>query len=160
MESSIVKHTKQVAFAISALVFMTSVVAQTSVEEQIKARQSAYTFMSWNMSQIKAQVVDKEVEFNAEQVQAWANAIAAAANSGMSAMYSPASVEGTGWKPTRLDPKFFDELDQVGEIAGNFVREANTLAEVAQTGDIEAIAEQFKATGESCGACHRNYRTD
>jgi cytochrome c556 len=134
--------------------------AQPSVEDQIKARQSAYTFMSWNMGQIKAQVVDKEVEFNADQVRAWANAIAAAANSGMSAMYSPASVEGTGWKPTRLKAEFFDELDQVGEIAGNFVREANTLAEVAAGGDPDAIAEQFRATGESCGACHRKYRAD
>ncbi|MEE4295829.1 MAG: cytochrome c [Wenzhouxiangella sp.] len=151
---------KLAALSAVALGLAATAIAQPSVEDQIKARQSAYTFMSWNMGQIKAQVVDKEVEFNADQVQAWANAIAAAANSGMSAMYSPASVEGTGWKPTRLDPKFFDELDQVGEIAGNFVREANALAEVAQTGNIEAIAEQFKATGESCGACHRNYRTD
>ncbi|HMA97937.1 MAG TPA: cytochrome c [Wenzhouxiangella sp.] len=134
--------------------------AQPSVEDQIKARQSAYTFMSWNMSMIKAQVVDKEVEFNADQVRGWANAIAAAANSGMSAMYSPASVEGTGWKPTRLEPEFFDELDKVGEIAGKFVNEANMLAEVAEGGDMDAIAEQLKATGESCGACHRNYRAD
>lgn len=138
----------------------TMALAQPSVEDQIKARQSAYTFMSWNMGQIKAQVVDKEVEFNADQVRGWANAIAATANSGMSAMYSPASVEGTGWKPTRLKPEFFDELDKVGEIAGNFVREANALAEVAEGGDPDAIAEQFKATGESCGACHKSYRAD
>jgi len=132
--------------------------ASPSVEDQIKARQSAYTFMGWNMSQIRAQVIDQDVEFNADQVRAWANAIAATANSGMSAMYSPASVEGTGWKPTRLKPEFFDELDKVGEIAGNFIREATALAEVAEGGDIDAIAAQFRATGDSCSACHRNYR--
>lgn len=132
--------------------------ASPSVEDQIKARQSAYTFMGWNMSQIRAQVIDQDVEFNADQVRAWANAIAATANSGMSAMYSPASVEGTGWKPTRLKPGFFDELDKVGEIAGNFIREATALAEVAEGGDIDAIAAQFRATGDSCSACHRNYR--
>lgn len=148
------------ALLVLSLGLTTMAMAQTSVEDQIKARQSAYTFMSWNMGQIKAQVVDKEVEFNADQVRAWANAIAATANSGMSAMYSPASVEGTGWKPTRLKPEFFDELDQVGEIAGNFVREANALAEVAEGGDPDAIAEQFKATGESCGACHKRYRAE
>ncbi len=132
--------------------------ASPSVEDQIKARQSAYTFMGWNMSLIRAQVIDQDVEFNADQVRAWANAIAATANSGMSAMYSPASVEGTGWKPTRLKPEFFDELDKVGEIAGNFIREATALAEVAEGGDIDAIAAQFRATGDSCSACHRNYR--
>lgn len=148
------------ALLVLSLGITTMALAQPSVEDQIKARQSAYTFMSWNMGQIKAQVVDKEVEFNADQVRGWANAIAATANSGMSAMYSPASVEGTGWKPTRLKPEFFDELDKVGEIAGNFVREANALAEVAEGGDPDAIAEQFQATGESCGACHKSYRAE
>jgi len=132
--------------------------ASPSVEDQIKARQSAYTFMGWNMSQIRAQVIDQDVEFNADQVRAWANAIAATANSGMSAMYSPASVEGTGWKPTRLKPEFFDELDKVGEIAGNFIREATALAEVAEGGDPDAIAAQFRQTADSCGACHRPFR--
>lgn len=132
--------------------------AQPTVEDQIKARQSAYTFMGWNMSRIRAQVIDNEVDFNADQVRAAANAIAATANSGMSAMYSPESVTGTGWKPTRLKPEFFDELDRVGEIAGNFIREANALAAAAETGDQAAIATQFRATADSCGACHRPFR--
>ncbi|TVS09931.1 MAG: cytochrome c [Wenzhouxiangella sp.] len=132
--------------------------ASPTVEDQIKARQSAYTFMGWNMARIRAQVIDNEVEFNADQIRAAANAIAATANSGMSAMYSPESVEGTGWKPTRLKAEFFDELDRVGEIAGNFIQQANALAEVAELGDADAIATQFRATADSCGACHRNYR--
>ncbi len=132
--------------------------ASPSVEDQIKARQSAYTFMGWNMNRIRAQVIDNEVEFNADQVRAAANAIAATANSGMSAMYSPESVTGTGWKPTRLKPEFFDDLARVGEIAGNFIQQANALAEVAQGGDPAAIAAQFRQTGEACGACHRPFR--
>ena len=132
--------------------------ASPTVEDQIKARQSAYTFMGWNMNRIRAQVIDNEVEFNADQIRAAANAIAATANSGMSAMYSPESVEGTGWKPTRLEPAFFDDLEKVGEIAGNFVQQANALAEVAEGGDPDAIAAQFRQTADSCGACHRPFR--
>ncbi|MCG6116723.1 MAG: cytochrome c [Aquimonas sp.] len=129
-----------------------------SVEDQIKARQSAYTFMSWNMNRIRAQVVDGEVEFNAEQVQAAANAIAAAANSGMSAMYGRDTTSGTGWKPTRLRPEFFEDMARTGEIASNFIREANALAEVAKAGDRTSIAAQFRTTADACGACHRPFR--
>jgi cytochrome c556 len=147
-----------VLIAASMLMVVSVVYAQASVEDQIKARQSAYTFLGWNMSRIKAQVIDGDVPFNASQVQAAANAIAAVANSGMSAMYSPDTLGGTGWKPTRLKPEFFDELDRVGEIAGRFIAETAKLAEVAESGDRSAIARQFEATADSCGACHRNYR--
>jgi cytochrome c556 len=73
-------------------------------------------------------------------------------------MFSPDTVEGSGWKPTRLKPEFFDELDQVGQIANRFIEETARLAEVAETGDQDAIARQFRATADSCSACHRNYR--
>ncbi|MCC5865305.1 MAG: cytochrome c [Wenzhouxiangella sp.] len=132
--------------------------ASPSVEDQIKARQSAYTFMGWNMNRIRAQVIDGDVEFNAGQVQAAANAIAAIANSGMSAMFGPDTTTGTGWKPTRLRPEFFEDMARTGEIAGNFIREANALAEAAESGDRDAIARQFRATADSCGACHRPFR--
>ena len=132
--------------------------ASPTVEDQIKARQSAYTFMGWNMNRIRAQVIDNEVEFNADQIRAAANAIAATANSGMSAMYSPESVEGTGWKPTRLEPSFFEDMERTGEIASNFVQQANALAEAAEGGDPDAIAAQFRETASACGDCHRPFR--
>ncbi len=132
--------------------------AQMSNEDQIKVRQSAYTFIGWNMNRIRAQVIDQEVEFNPAQIQQAANAIAAVANSGMSALYGPGTHEGSGWKPTRLKAEFFDELDQVGEIAGNFIQQANALQEVAGGGDQAAIAGQFRQLADACGACHRNYR--
>ncbi len=137
---------------------LTATIQAQSVEDQIKARQSAYTFLGWNMNRIRAQVVDREQPFEPSQVQAAARAIAAVADSGLSAMYGPDTVEGTGWKPTRLKPEFFDELDRVGEIASRFIEETGKLAEVAETGDKDAIARQFQKTADSCGACHRNYR--
>ncbi len=133
-------------------------IAQVSTDDQIKFRQSGYTFMSWNMGRIKAQVVDGEVPYNPEQVQRAADVIAAIANSGMGALYGPGTDEGTGWKPTRLKSEFFDELDKVGEIAGRFIDEANKLQEVAATEDESAIASQFTNLARACGSCHDNYR--
>lgn len=146
------------AIALVLAIASFAAIGQVTAEDQIKARQSAYTFLGWNMNRIKAQVIDDDQPFNPDQVKAAANAIAAVANSGMSAMYGPDTVQGTGWKPTRLKPEFFEELDKVGEIAGRFIEETGRLAEVAESGDKDAIARQFQATADSCGGCHRNYR--
>ncbi|MGY6629429.1 MAG: c-type cytochrome [Wenzhouxiangella sp.] len=148
-----------IAAAVTAALLLTGLaMASPSVEDQIKARQSAYTVMGWNMNRIRAQVIDGDVEFNPQQVQAAANAIAAIANSGMSAMYGPDTTQGTGWKPTRLRPEFFEDMARTGEIASNFITQANALAEAAETGDRAAIANQFRVTADSCGACHRPFR--
>lgn len=133
-------------------------IAASSVEDQIKARQSVYTFIAWNMNRIRAQVVDEDQPYNPEQVQAAARAIAAAANSGLSAMYGPGSAQGSGWKPTRLKAEFFDELTDVGPIAARFMEETQRLADVAEGGDQAAIAAQFRTTASTCGDCHRRWR--
>ena len=147
-----------IALIVSGLALTSLSYANPTVEGQIRARQSAYTFMGWNMNRIRAQVIDEDVPFNAAQVQGWANAIAATANSNMSLMFGPDTVQGTGWKPTRLRPEFFQDMARTGEIASNFIQQANALAEVAETGDPAAIAAQFRLTGEACGACHRPFR--
>src|SRR5690606_25153785 len=58
-------------------------VAQVSPEDQIEFRKAGYSFMSWNMGKIKAQVVEGSVPYDQAQVAAAANAIAGIANSGM-----------------------------------------------------------------------------
>lgn len=134
--------------------------AQLSAEDMVKFRQSGYTFMSWNMGKIKAQAIDGSVPYNRDQVAAAANAIAAIANSGMGALYSPATVDAVGWKKSRLKANFFEEQDKVREIAMNFIQQANLLKDVAETGDRQAVAAQFGELGKACKACHDAYRTE
>ncbi|MGF1545865.1 MAG: c-type cytochrome [Thiotrichales bacterium] len=150
----------RVALGVLALSVAAAAQAELSPENMIKFRQSGYTFMSWNMGKIKAQVVDAAVPYDQGQVAAAANVIAAIANSGMGALYSPATLDGKGWKQTRLEKKFFDEQDKVREIAMNFVKQANKLQEVAAAGDQKAIATQFGEVGKACKACHDNYRAE
>ena len=137
----------------------TTVVAQTA-EEQIKFRQSGYTFAAWNMAKIKAQTVDNTVPFDAAQVQAAAAAVAAIANSGMGALYSPGTDSGSGWEPTRLKSNFFTDTDKVREVGMAFVTESNKLQEVAAGGDKAAIAAQLDATSKTCKGCHDNFRAE
>ena len=136
-----------------------SVLAQQSLkpEEMIKFRKSGYSFMSWNMGKIKANL---DGNFNKEQVIAAANVIAATANSGMGALFGPGSDKDVGGERTRVKPEFFQQPEKVKELAMNFNREANELAKVAAGGDVAAIKAQFGKTGGSCKACHDAFRKD
>ncbi|MCB1888680.1 MAG: cytochrome c [Rhodocyclaceae bacterium] len=147
-------------FAIATLGVAAGVSAQLKPEEMIKFRQSGYTFMAWNMGKIKAMAVDEKVPFDAKQVSAAADVVAAVANSGMGALYSKETLDGTGWKKTRLKPEFFDKMDEVKEVAVNFVKQANELKKVAATGDQAAIKAQFGETGKACKACHDKFRME
>jgi len=128
-------------------------------EDQIRWRQSAYHTMAWNMARIKANV---EGTYNKDQVVQAANVIQAIATSGMGALYQPGTNTGKGWKDTRVKPEFFkpESKDEIGKIAGAYVKEANEMAKVAAAGDLAAIKTQFGKLGESCKTCHDKFRKD
>jgi cytochrome c556 len=128
-------------------------------EEMIKFRKAGYSFMSWNMGKIKANL---DGSFNKEQVVAAANLVAATANSGMGALFGPGTDKDVGDQKTRVKPEFFDAAhkEKLTEVATTFNREANELAKVAATGDVAAIKAQFGKTGSSCKGCHDAFRKD
>ncbi|MFI3198057.1 MAG: cytochrome c [Methylococcaceae bacterium] len=124
------------------------------IEEQIRFRQSAYSFAAWNVQKIKNQVVDHPETYNKDTVAAAANAIAAVANAGLGALYGEGTDQGIGWKQTRLKPEFFQKKAEVTIAANTFNEAANELAKVAATGDVNLIKTQFGKVGESCKGCH------
>lgn len=128
-------------------------------EEMIKIRKSGYSFMSWNMGKIKANL---DGNFNKEQVIAAANVVAATANSGMGALFAPGTEKDVGDQKTRVKPEFFDPAhkNKLNEVALAFNKEANELAKVAATGDVAAIKAQFGKTGGTCKGCHDTFRKD
>ncbi len=127
-------------------------------DQQVKFRQSAYSFAAWNCAKIKKQVVEQPDTYNKEQVIAAANAVAAVANSGLGALYGPGTDQATGWKKSRLKPEFFDKQEEAKKVALAFVKESNELARVAATGDVAAIKAQFGKVGETCKSCHDGFR--
>jgi cytochrome c556 len=129
--------------------------ADLKPQEQIEARQAGYTFMAWNMGKIKGNL---EGTYDAKQVAAAANAIAAIANSGMGALYGPGTDKDVGSVHTRVKPELFQNMPEVGKLAGNFVAAADNLAKVAATGDTAAVKTAFGDAGKSCKACHDKFR--
>ncbi len=137
-----------------ALTAVTTATLAGPIEEQIRFRQSAYGFLGWNTAKIKAQAVDHPETFNKDQVIAAANSIAAVANSGVIELYGVGTDQGTGWKPTRLKPEYFEKQSEVKDLDDTFIKEANELQKVAATGDAAAIKTQFGKVGAACKSCH------
>ena len=144
------------ALALSTITVTT--VLAGPIEDQIKARQSAYEFMGWNAKKIKAQVVDHHETYNKEDIIAAANALAAAANSGLGELYGEGTDKGTGWQISHLKPEYFNEQDKAKEFDLNLRKEATKLADVAASGDIDAIKAQFGEVGKACKSCHDSFR--
>lgn len=142
----------------AALAGVVTVASGGPIEDQIRFRQSAYSFISWNAGKIKKQVVDDPATYNKDQVIAAANAIAAAANSGLGALYGAGTDQGSGWRPTQLKSEFFQQPEEARRVAVSFNSAANELARVAQNGDVNAIKAQFGKLSETCKSCHNNFR--
>lgn len=152
---------KLILGSLSAAVLSTTLhvgAQQLEAEKQIEYRQAGYQFMAWNMGKIKAQVIDNSVAFNADQMKAAANAIAAIANSGMGALYGPDTAMDKMGDETHLKASFFDNLEEAGQLAGNFTKAANHLASEAQSGDKDKIRTAFGLLGKTCKACHQQFR--
>lgn len=127
------------------------------IEDQIKFRQSAYSFIGWNTNKIKTQL-DNPDTLNKDEVVAAANAIAAAANAGLGALYGPGTDKGEGWRKSRLKSEFFDKPEEAKKVALQFNLEANEFAKVAATGDVGQIKAKFGKLTQSCKSCHDSFR--
>ncbi|MFA5677817.1 MAG: cytochrome c [Pseudomonas sp.] len=151
------------AGALAMVVAGASLTAQAeavSPEDQIKLRKAGYSYMSWNMGKIKAQVIDQSVAYNQQQILAAANTLDAIANSGMGALYGPGTDKQVGSQTTRVKPEMFDNFDDVAKISGEMVQATAQLVAAANTDDQGAIRTAFAAVGASCKSCHDKYRMD
>lgn len=146
------------AVALGALAMAVSAPVMASdnpAEDIIKARQASYRVMAWNFGRIKANL---EGEYNAKQVEAAANAIAAIAGSGMGALYAPGTETGSGYYPTSVKPEMFTDKEGAAKVAIAFGKASAALASAATGGDQAAVKTAFGDVGSACKACHDQFR--
>jgi cytochrome c556 len=148
--------TKLVIGMVAAVVTVTAAAAMKP-QDQIRTRQSGYTFMAWNMGRIKAQIANP-AGYDKDEVVKAANVIAAIANSGLGTLFAPGTENGKGWHKTEAKPELFKDHEGVKKVAMAFNQEANELAKVAATGDVNAVKAQFGKLGKSCKSCHDKFR--
>ena len=151
--------TAKITISVLAIAGLSAAALAADLEpaEQIETRQAGYSFMSWNMKKIKANL---EGNYSQPAVQGAANAIAGIANSGMGALYGPGTDKDIGDVKTRVKPELFTEREEVGRVAREFIDAANNLAEIAELGEPDEVKAAFGDLGKSCKACHDQFRKD
>lgn len=146
------KHSIKIGIVGLALSTMGFAMAQTKAEKAIKYRQSVMQVVSWNFGPIAGMSKGK-LKFNAEKF---------AKNAKRLSMMLPMAEEGfikdsyTG-KTTAL-PKIGTDMDGFKQKLMDAINASKKLAKVAKSGDEAAMKEQGKATGKTCGGCHKKYR--
>lgn len=149
------KTTLSIAFGVAALFLANSASAQVKPEDQIKYRKAAYSFASWNMGKIKANL---DGTYDAAQVRAAANAIAAVAGSGLGALFAPGTEKSIGEQKTFAKPELFQNGAEVAKLAGNFATAAAALAKAADGGNAATVKAAFGDVGKTCKACHDQFK--
>ena len=66
--------------------------------------------------------------------------------------------KGSGKGRTKSKQAIWENWSKFESAANDFERESAKLSEVAESGDMEALAKQVRNTGKTCSGCHRNFR--
>ena len=148
-----------IAFTVASVAVSSYALAdgpQKSPEEMaIQYRKDAFHMIKYHFGPMAA-MVKGEKEFNAEEFQKNAEAVATLSKFPMNGFIAGSDQGGK----TEAKAEIWTNMDDFKKKMETFQVEATSLAEVAKGGDLAAIKPQFGKVGESCKACHKEYKAD
>lgn len=122
-------------------------------EDAVKYRQSAMTVMGNHFGRIGA-MANGRVPFDAAQVNANADVVAT-----LSRLPFVGFVEGTaGTEKGRASAKIWTERAKFDDSAKKMQDEIGKLVVAARTNNLDNVKTAFGAVGQTCKACHDDYR--
>lgn len=143
--------------ALATLALLTSLPAAAQFakpEDAIKYRQGALFVMGQHFGRLGA-MANGRVPFDAATAQANADIALA-----MSKLPFVGFVEGTDKGTTRAKPEIWAKKADFDAKAKAMQDEMVKVAAAAKTGNIDQIKSAFGAAGQSCKACHDEYRKE
>ena len=123
-------------------------------EDAVKYRKAAFTVMGAHFGRIGAMASGK-APFDAAAAAANAEIVAT-----MSKLPYAGFIEGTATGETRAKPEIWTERAKFDAAASKMQEEVVKLNVAAKSGNLDQIKVAFGAAGQSCKACHDNYRKD
>ncbi|MSP41552.1 MAG: cytochrome c [Deltaproteobacteria bacterium] len=135
-------------FGFMTLAISTQVFAQADVNEK---RQNLMKNQSATAKALKAAVEEKNyavVEVKAKDIMGTADGIVAAFPKGNT----------TG--KTKAKPEIWEKSEDFGKTAKSLSKVAGELAAAAKAGNEAEVGVKFKALGDTCGSCHKQFRAE
>lgn len=123
-------------------------------EDAIKYRKAAFTVMGAHFGRIGAMASGK-APFDAAAAAANADIV-----STLSRLPYAGFIEGTASGETRAKPEIWTERVKFDAAAAKMQEEVAKLNVAAKSGNLDQIKVAFGAAGQSCKACHDNYRKE
>ena len=123
-------------------------------EDAIKYRKAAFTVMGAHFGRIGA-MASGRVPFDAAAAAANADIVAT-----LSKLPYAGFIEGTASGETRGKPEIWTERAKFDAAASKMQEEVAKLNVAAKSGNLDQIKVAFGAAGQSCKACHDNYRKE
>ena len=143
-----------IAASLAAVVTIPAVAHIERTEPLQSLRQSYFAIVGMTFGPM-GDMVKGKIEWNDAQFAAWADDLASVSKVSVERGFAPGSEKGK----TRAKPAIWENTDDFEQKLANFRSEAAALAEAANAGDKAATVEQFKQTGDTCKACHDNYKS-
>ncbi len=122
------------------------------VEDAVKYRQSAFSVMGTHAGRVGA-VVKGDRPYDKAAVEHDVAIIET-----MSKLPWPAFPAGSDLQNSKAKPEIWKEQDKFKAASDKMQSEVSKLSAAAKSGDLNAIKVAFGAVGQSCKACHDNYR--
>ena len=66
--------------------------------------------------------------------------------------------KGSDFGDTKAKPSIWKNWSKFETASKAFVHESAKLVKVAESGDMKAFAKQVRATGKTCGGCHKHFK--
>ncbi len=140
------------ALSVLPLIPFTAHAQFAKIEDTVKYRKAVFQVMSNHMGRVGA-VVKGERPYDKASLEADVAIIETMAKQPWIAF--PAGSDITG---STAHPAIWNEPEKYKAAADKMQAEVAKLSAAARTGDLAAVRSAFGSTGQSCKACHDNFR--
>ena len=127
--------------------------AQMKPEDAIKYRQSAMFLVGQNFGPLAA-MAQAKIPYDKDAAIKHADIVAFVSRLPLQG-FQPGTDTGGN---TKAKPEIWENMDDFKAKLEKMQQETAKLAEVAQSGDFNALKAQVGETGKACKACHDKYR--
>jgi cytochrome c556 len=141
--------------AVGAMAALPAAAQFQKPEDAIKYRQSAFTVMGNHVGRIGA-MASGRAPFDAKAAAESANIVATLASLPSTA-FGPGTDKGL---PNRAKPEIWSDAAKFKAANDKMVAEVAKLDAAAKSGNLDAIKAAVGGVGQSCKACHDDFRAE